>query len=99
MRSTEEKVQYWRSLVLAQESSGLSISRYCQEQGVVLAQFYYWRQRLRRGTGPQAASSSSVSTLPEFLELGLPGEREAVRQALEIRLDLGAGCTLTIRRG
>ncbi|OFC54752.1 hypothetical protein BAE30_10965 [Acidithiobacillus caldus] len=99
MRSTEEKTQYWQSLVSAQESSGLSIPQFCQEQGVVLSQFYYWRQRLRRGTGQQAVSPSSVSTLPEFLELGLPGEREAVRQALEIRLDLGAGCTLTIRRG
>ncbi len=99
MRSSEEKTQYWQEMVTAQETSGLSAPQFCQGQGLVLSQFYYWRQRLRGGASQKTAAPSSVASLPEFLELGLPGEREAEISPLEIRLDLGAGCTLTIRRG
>lgn len=99
MQGSEDKTQYWQGVVKAQEASGLTAPRFCQEQGLVLSQFYYWRQRLRQGAEQKVGAPSSVATLPDFLELGLPSRREAGPQALEIRLDLGAGCTLTIRRG
>lgn len=99
MPGSEEKTQYWQGIVKAQESSGLSAPRFCQKQGLVLSQFYYWRQRLRQGVEQKTESASGVATLPDFLELGLPGERETGLPPLEIRLDLGAGCILTIRRG
>src|SRR5690242_13456914 len=38
----------WQIVVL--EMSGLSVQRFCKEQGVNNPSFYYWRKRLRQKT-------------------------------------------------
>ena len=37
----------WREQMAAQERSGLSVRRFCQQQGIAEHRFYYWRKRLR----------------------------------------------------
>jgi len=93
-----DRAAYWQAVVDEQKNSGLSIPRFCEERGVVLSQFYYWRRRL-------VPAESSVFEVgagqgPAFVELELDRQVAAgAHLPLEIRLDLGAGCTLTIRRG
>lgn len=44
MGMTIEKIS---ALVRAQESSGLSIAKFCTERGIVPASFYEWRRRVK----------------------------------------------------
>ncbi|MGC8561417.1 MAG: IS66 family insertion sequence element accessory protein TnpA [Phycisphaerae bacterium] len=93
-----DRVAYWQAVVEEQKKSGLSIPSFCTERGVVLSQFYYWRRRLvpAENSLPEPGAGQG----PAFVELEL--DRQVTAGAalpLEIRLDLGAGCTLSIRRG
>jgi hypothetical protein len=70
---------------------------------LALSQFYYWRRRLGAvGTErPLGEAGSEAGGVPAaFVELDL-GKSVAARESLplEIHLDLGGGCSLSIRRG
>ena len=41
-----EKKQEWREKILQQQSSGLSIEKWCREHQVKSHLFYYWKDRL-----------------------------------------------------
>src|SRR5882672_584349 len=38
----------WRDWIAEQERSGLSVRRFCKEQGLAEHSFYAWRKRLRK---------------------------------------------------
>ena len=38
----------WRERIAEQERSGLSVRRFCKEQGLAEHSFYAWRKRLRK---------------------------------------------------
>jgi putative transposase len=97
-----DKAAYWQAVLGAQTSSGLSVRRFCAERGLALSQFYYWRRPLGAvGTErPLGEAGSEAGGVPSFVELDL-GKSVAAREylPLEIHLDLGGGCSLSIRRG
>jgi len=39
--------EYWRGQIVAQGNSGLTVKRFCQQQGISEHSFYAWRKRLR----------------------------------------------------
>jgi hypothetical protein len=41
-----EKRDFWAAHLTAWRNSGLSQTRYCEQQGLAIANFAYWRQRL-----------------------------------------------------
>lgn len=45
------KSDQWRDRLAEQERSGLSVKRFCQQQGLTEYSFYAWRKRLR-SAGP-----------------------------------------------
>ena len=47
-RRSVEKEAYWRSHLERQSASGLSIRRWCRENGVSEPTFYVWRRELRK---------------------------------------------------
>ena len=47
-RRSVEKEAYWRSQVERHSESGLSIRRWCRENGVSEPTFYVWRRELRK---------------------------------------------------
>jgi transposase-like protein len=100
--SSGDKAAYWQAVLDAQTSSGLSVRRFCAERGLALSQFYYWRRRLgAMGTErPLGEAGPETGRVPAFVELDL-GKSVARGESspLEIRLDLGGGCVLEIRRG
>ncbi len=94
--TVEAKVSYWQEMVAIQEASGLSARQFCERQGLVLSQFYYWRRRLRADSF--SSISPSADPVAPFVELGLSKD-PGLGSSWEIRLELGSGCVLQIRRG
>src|SRR3569833_54990 len=39
--------EHWRERIAQQERSGVSVQRFCKEQGLTVQSFYVWRKRLR----------------------------------------------------
>ena len=103
MSAADNRAEGWQRLLREQEESPLSVRQFCAGKGLSLPQFYYWRRRLRTSeqtvAGPEGALCEDPGTA--FVELDLRQARspKSIAAALEICLDLGAGCTLTIRRG
>jgi hypothetical protein len=54
MRENRESI--WQAHVEAWKASGLSQRRYCEERGVSLSTFQWWRRRLRK---PESERSTS----------------------------------------
>ncbi len=46
-RSSEEKRAFWRMVVQMQEESGLSVRKFCEQEGLGQASFFGWRRKLR----------------------------------------------------
>jgi len=42
----------WQERIAKQERSGMSVKKFCNEQGFAEHQFYYWRKRLRSQQQP-----------------------------------------------
>jgi len=48
MRKSERSQRRWQQRIEAQQSSGLSVSEFCQREGIGRAGFYYWKRRLKQ---------------------------------------------------
>jgi transposase len=84
------KNDQWRERIAAQERSGLSVRRFCKEQGIAEHLLFYWRKRLRNHQEPVrfalvergAASAGTVSE--PALELVLnTGERLRISSGVD----------------
>lgn len=91
----------WREIVARQEQSGLTVTEFCEREGLKAASLYGWRVRLRpQGAGKRTSPAISNSaraekTSAEFIDLGAIG---ASRGHFEVRLDLGGGVLLQLVR-
>ena len=79
-------------MIEAQAKSGLSKKAFCNEQGISVANFYYWQRRLSKEE-QDSAGFTSLSVRPAAeLELCLPdgqwiGVRTQSSDALRVLLD------------
>ena len=98
----------WRAVMSRFAGAGVSVSAFCRGESIPTQTFYYWRARLRPAQSAGVASKRAITPSPSapprgFVDLGvLPSIEPATLAgpgALEIRLDLGAGVVLQIRRG
>ena len=78
----------WRQRMAAQERSGLSVRRFCQQQGIAEHRFYYWRQRLRDQQQPM-----------RFALVDRGAERPEPAPRMELELVLVTGEHLRIGAG
>jgi transposase-like protein len=91
----------WREIVARQEHSGLTVTQFCEQEGLKAASLYGWRVRLQQQTtstktSPTIPSRTGVQkTAEEFIDLGAIG---ASRGRFEVRLDLGGGVLLQLVR-
>ena len=94
VRNKGGKSEEWRERIAAQEQSGVSVKRFCEEQGFTEQSFYFWRKRLRRETPLRFA----------LVETGGTARDRAAEAALELvlttgeRLRIGAGVDPTALR-
>ena len=106
-RGARRGEQGWRELFERFAGAGLSITQFCQREEVSRHSFERWRARLRGGAGAvptvnsPTAAPSSLSPFVDLGELAKPGPSPlglAAAPALEVRIDLGGGVTLTVTR-
>jgi hypothetical protein len=88
-----DKATFWRNHLKGWQSSGMSQIAYCQQHGLKIHNFHYWRRRLRgekaRSLGQLRLVPITDSTMPEVR----PGQtmRLSVGDAvLEIGADVEA---------
>jgi hypothetical protein len=93
----------WQGIVERQEHSGLTVSAFCEREGIKSASLYGWRSRLRQGSRdapevgsvPQKAKRSGDPS-SGFIDLGSLGSSPS---RFEVRLELGGGVLLHLVRG
>ena len=90
----------WRSAVSRFQESGLTVSPFCEREGIGAASFYRWRSRLSspgiRRKGQVQADPTTPAPGGDFLDLGTLGSSSA---RMEVRLELGGGVVVHLRRG
>jgi hypothetical protein len=101
----------WRALIARQAISGETIEAFCRAQGVSRSSFERWRGLLSPATSAPGVSPHSVAHHNDrpavsersaehcFIDAGEIGLGGNGVEPLEIRLELGGGIVLTIRRG
>ena len=84
-----DRDEYWRGQIAAQGNSGLTVRRFCQQQGVSEHSFYAWRNRLR--THKPEVHFALVAPVPEHataepvVELALAsGERLRIGAGVDV---------------
>jgi len=90
----------WRSVVSRFNESGLSVSQFCEREGIGAASFYHWRSRLNspRTRRKRRIPADPVAAAPrsDFLDLGT---LSAGSSRMEVRLELGGGVAVHVTRG
>jgi len=61
--SKASRREFWQEVLSRQRSSGLSIRRFCDQEGLATATFYLWKRRLSQGTG-RGGTPAPVSFAP-----------------------------------
>ena len=79
----------WREILERQAHSGLTISAFCEREGIKPASLYGWRARLRSGMEGKAATrpaarkaKSSEAASSRFIDLGSLGSGGSRARAL-----------------
>jgi transposase-like protein len=95
----------WRGIFARQRSSGMTVEEFCRAEGIGRSTFNRWQMRLHsRDSLAGRARSAQADTVPppesgdRFIDAGEMRVDNA-SATIEIRLDLGDGVLLTIRRG
>jgi transposase len=94
-KETHRKAEEWSERIAAQQCSGVSVKRFCKEQGLTEYSFYAWRKRLQE-SGPVRFA---------LVERRVPRQERPPEAVLELvlatgeRLRIGAGVdAATLRR-
>jgi hypothetical protein len=100
--------QAWRELFDRFDSARLSVDAFCRREGLCRSSFNRWRARLRpegRGVALPKRGATPASS-PPFVDLGMLGAATGSAvptaavpaSAVELRIELGDGITLTLSR-
>ncbi len=99
---TQFKAETIQHHVKQQESSGLSIAQYCQDNNLNLKNFYNWRSNLNKQatTAPKKQPSKSSANLPHlpWVQIKQPQSStpELRKTSTKITLNLPGNLLLTI---
>jgi len=81
----------WEQRISRQRRSGLSIAKFCHQEGVSPASFYAWRRRVLGTESFRGGSSETRS--PLFVPVELPA---SALTAGSVRIELPGGAVLTL---
>ena len=83
--SKTSRQEFWWQAVSQQHKSGLSIHRFCEQEGLATATFYIWKRRLGQGTAGtlapvgfapmQVEHEAAPGTATGSIEIVLPHDR------------------------
>ena len=88
-RHSREQWQHW---IDEQQTSGLSVTAFCEQKGISQKRLRHWKRRLRQRTSPIKAESAHRD---DWIELPLASIDP---RGWDIELDLGQGLCLRLRR-
>ena len=100
----ESRIEWWRRLVVRQQSATVPLTQFCRQVGINPRKFYYWRQRLREMDGasgacqvspsgsPRPAGTVAPSTAASFVPVSIvnPGT------ATQLEIELANGCAVRL---
>lgn len=89
---TRRSAEQWRALIVEQADYGLSQSAFCKRKRLSLSTFTLWKRRLSETVSEAGGEQQAPST---WIDLGSLG---STRQGWDIKLDLGDGVCLRLRR-
>ena len=108
-RRDPAKQRYWRTLLVEQRRSGLTIKAFCKSREVASASFYYWKRELDKrtverrpaGNSQQAAANRIATSSPRFLPVRIEelSERTSSVAAAMLELVLPSGEVLRVATG
>ena len=91
--SKEDQRQFWQMAIETWQASGMSVSRFCEVEGLPESSFYIWRKKLAQTDDAETGKQKKLSS-PAFIEVAIPKDNPA---ALE--LILSSGNTLRVSSG
>ena len=75
MVATELRLSQWAEAMHARKASGMSIRRWCQENGCKEKTYYYWQRKLREAAcehlGAVAQSEEKSLVVPGFAKVAI----------------------------
>ena len=89
-------IEFWRAALDRHQASGLSQREFCEREGLALSTFALWSRRIR-DEGDDDGSMRFVERRALASKVGLSNVSN--EPGLHVRLDLGGGLVLEIRRG
>lgn len=91
---TDARRQYWRERIAVDESSGLSVERFCEQQGITEQSSYIWRKPIREEQQPPRFA------LVETAAAALPAAEPVLKLTLVTgdRLHIGGAVDVTFLR-
>ncbi len=89
----EQKLEYWRGQIDAQQSSGKTVREYCAENGIKEWKYYAWKTRLNK---PAGAKTTTTETFMPISITGISGLQ--IHFGDKVRLEAGDGCSETLLR-
>ena len=88
-KSDTDQQQFWAMVLETFKSSGLSVRRFCKQEGLSEPSFYSWRKRLSE---QETSGLQKVPPQPEsFIQVSMPSVKSGV-----LELVLASGHTLRI---
>ena len=88
----------WQALIDEQATSGLTQRAFCDQRGIPLATFGYWKRKLRaERCALPAEPDVDMSSSSDWI--GLPIQGGTAGGSWQIELDLGNGLCLRLRQG
>ena len=88
----------WQALMAQHADSGLTVAAFCRCEAISTASFYQWRLRLGAQASAVPARLEPVGSAG-FVDIGTLHVSDPMPAVFELRLDLGGGLTLQLRRG
>jgi hypothetical protein len=109
----ESRIEWWRRLIVRQQSTPVPLTRFCRQMGINPRKFYYWRKRLLEmdaaSSGPpipmsgslQSASTVARDAAADFLPVSIIGRSAAIdigrSTTAEMEIELANGCAIRIK--
>ncbi len=91
----------WQQLIDEQMSSSLTQKAFCEQAGIALATFGYWKRKLQSDRLSSSVSGEPAgeqqASLEDWVELSAPVPEAG--SGWRIELDLGNGVCLRLRQG
>ena len=91
--SKKDQRQFWQMAIEIWQASGMSVSKFCEAEGLSESSFYIWRKKLAQVDNAETDKQKKLSP-SAFIEVAIPEDNPA---ALE--LILSSGNTLRISSG